>query len=169
MNLSLEFATLVRRSPENGRCPVWIANGPVACELDLWALSSPSPARAAGEERPLCDLLLRKLAHLLAAGEPPIAFVPRIEAGDTPWQVGIRFERVEAVEASPPSARVDTVGGERVQVGDPAFRVVIVGDGNSVTLRSDWAGIKGFEAHCREASLQLRRRAARDGEYGREP
>jgi hypothetical protein len=153
LNLSLEFATLVRRPQSEGRFLIWAANGPAACELDLWA---PVTGRDGGESRPLCDLLLRRLAHLLADPPSEVAFVPRMEPSEMPWQVGIRFERLDAVEAHPPSARVDTVGGERVQSGDPAFRLVFTSGADSLTLRSDRAGIQELERHCRDASRTRR-------------
>lgn len=156
MNLSLEFASVVPRGVSDGRFLVWVANGPAACELDLWGLYSSRQVEVSVDQRPLCEVLLRKLAHALAGGEPEVTFVPRVEAAESPWQVGLRFGSFDVVDAQPPSARTDSIGGERVQTGDPAFRIILAKGDDSLTLRTDRVGVKELEARCREA-VQLRR------------
>lgn len=150
MNLALEFATIEWR-PDGDRDALWIANGPVGLELDLWADVS-----TATRPRPLCELLLRELTRLLAGPDPELPFVPRVEETDSPWQVGLRLSRIDQVQGLPPSARQHAGPGEPVVAGDPAYRIVLSGGGDTATLRSDRAGVEALAAACREAAKRRR-------------
>lgn len=149
MNLALEFASVSSTKSPDGRLVLWIANGPVACELDLFA---PALTGENGVERLLCEVVLRHTARLLSAPEPSISFVPAIDDIPRSWQVGLRLERIEHVESHAPSAREQVSPGENVVVGDPAFRLVFIGAGDSATLRTDRAGIESLDQVCRAAS-----------------
>jgi hypothetical protein len=152
MNLSLEFASVGLGGSSDGKCLMWIANGPVAVELDLWS----SVVNGSEEPRLLCDVLLRHTAHLLAADESHVHFVPSIDEGDFPWQVGLRLAPITHVESQPPAAREEDAPGERVIVGDPAFRLVIAEGLDAVTLRTDRAGIESLAHACKRASERAR-------------
>jgi hypothetical protein len=148
MNLALEFASVSSTRSPDGRLVLWIANGPVACELDLFA---PAPTGENGVERRLCEVLLRHTTRLLSAPDPSIPFVPTVDAIPRAWQIGLRLERIEHVKSHPPSAREEASPGENVVVGDPAFRLVFIGAGDSATLRTDRVGIESLDQVCRAA------------------
>ena len=151
MHLAIEFATVSAADDTGDRSPLWIANGPVACELDLYGA-----AGNGGDERPLCVVLVRLLARLLTAEESPFGFVPHVEETRRAWQVGLRLDRVLSVEVSAPDARLEPSGGEHIIVGDAAYRVVLTAERDSITLRTDRAGIEALAAACHSASRRLR-------------
>ena len=154
MNLALEFAAVKRRETEDGRFVIWITNGPASVELDLWA-EVPIDGAA---PRPLCELILRQATRALAAPESEAAFVPQLDSTAFPWQVGLRLVEPLHVEAHPPNAGEQEGPGGSVVVGDPAFRLTIVARLDSVTLRTDRAGIESIAAASRVAIAGYRSR-----------
>jgi hypothetical protein len=155
MNVVLEYASIDRAPTQDGRYPIVIANGPVACEIDLFASLDGSAATS----RRLFSTLLRQLAPLLAADDPDFAFVPRIDDDSGPWRIGVRMAEVQSVAASPPSAELMPEPSEPVLEGDPAYRIVLVGDVDTVTLRTDRAGVEALVARCRSAADAWRKTA----------
>jgi hypothetical protein len=149
MNIALEYAVLEPGPTQDGRFPLVVSNGPVACELDLFA---PFGLPEANGQRRLFAALLRELAPVLAADETQAAFVPRIAESDWPWRIGIRLGRVSGIEASTPTAALAEAPGGPVVEGDPAYRLVLVGETDTVTLRTDRAGLESLGGQCRAAS-----------------
>jgi hypothetical protein len=148
VNVVLEYASIDRGPAQDGRYPIVIANGPVACEIDLFTLLG----RSRGNSRRLFSTLVRQLAPLLAADDPDLAFVPRIDDDNGPWRIGLRMADVQSIAASAPSAEVMREPGEPVLEGDPAYRIVLVSESDTVTLRTDRAGVEALVDCCRSAA-----------------
>jgi hypothetical protein len=153
MNIALEYASATRPSTRDDRYVVWIANGPIAIEVDLWGTIGKSDAPA---ERRICDALVRQLTRLLAADDSDLGFVPNIVDAERGWQVGLSFDQLRHIECLEPTARRDEVGGEDVVIGDPAFRLVLYGDRDTVTLRTDRAGVATLATLAHDARACLR-------------
>jgi hypothetical protein len=151
VNVAFEFASVEYRPDLAGRYLLWIGNGPVAVEVDLWRTIE------LGETaRPVCDFLLREITRLLTADEPTVGFVPSVDDRSLPWQVGVRLDAVRHIQGFEPSAREEEAPGETVIRGDPAYRIVIADESDSVTLRTDRMGLEALATACRRA-MELRR------------